>query len=77
MAWEYAARGGEEVIHPWGNAPVTGTRANFCDVNCSRALADPSRLGRRADPTPARSGAVRRSQRQNCAASFQLTQLIG
>ncbi len=37
--WAYAASGGEPgKRYPWGNQDVDGTRANFCDVNCSRSL---------------------------------------
>ncbi|MCC6976439.1 MAG: SUMF1/EgtB/PvdO family nonheme iron enzyme, partial [Anaerolineae bacterium] len=32
--WEYAARGPEGLIYPWGNDFV-GDRANYCDSNCS------------------------------------------
>jgi formylglycine-generating enzyme required for sulfatase activity len=31
--WEYAARGPEAFIYPWGNV-FDGTRLNYCDVNC-------------------------------------------
>ncbi len=40
--WEYAARGGEDRRYPWGNAPVNGSRANFCDANCPDQRPDPS-----------------------------------
>lgn len=49
IEWEYAARAGDEVIYPWGNDPPTGARANFCDVNCPRALKDPAAARGRAD----------------------------
>jgi formylglycine-generating enzyme required for sulfatase activity len=32
--WEYAARGPEERIFPWGNA-FDGKRLNYCDVRCT------------------------------------------
>jgi len=34
--WEYAAKGGESRIYPWGNDAVTGERTNFCDSACRR-----------------------------------------
>lgn len=32
--WEYAAKSGREVIYPWGNEPLGGPLANFCDGRC-------------------------------------------
>jgi formylglycine-generating enzyme required for sulfatase activity len=32
--WEYAARGPEGYIYPWGDV-FDGARLNFCDVNCA------------------------------------------
>lgn len=31
--WEYAARGPDNLVYPWGNA-FDGTRLNYCDQNC-------------------------------------------
>jgi formylglycine-generating enzyme required for sulfatase activity len=31
--WEYAAKGGESRIYPWGNSEVTDRRANFADAS--------------------------------------------
>jgi formylglycine-generating enzyme required for sulfatase activity len=35
--WEFAAKSGESRIFPWGDAPLTGERANYCDANCAKA----------------------------------------
>jgi formylglycine-generating enzyme required for sulfatase activity len=37
--WEYAARGPEALLYPWGNE-YDGTRLNSCDVNCRYEWAD-------------------------------------
>jgi formylglycine-generating enzyme required for sulfatase activity len=39
--WEYAARGPEGPIYPWGNE-FDGTKLNFCDQNCEYKQADES-----------------------------------
>jgi formylglycine-generating enzyme required for sulfatase activity len=37
--WEYAARGSEGRLFPWGDA-FDGTRLNYCDANCEFGYAD-------------------------------------
>lgn len=37
--WEYAARGEQRRIFPWGDQ-FDGARLNYCDVNCTAAHAD-------------------------------------
>jgi formylglycine-generating enzyme required for sulfatase activity len=41
VEWEYAARGPDNLVFPWGNT-FDGTRLNFCDVHCLNPGADPS-----------------------------------
>jgi formylglycine-generating enzyme required for sulfatase activity len=38
--WEKASRGTEGAKYPWGNDEVSGERANFCDINCERTIAN-------------------------------------
>ena len=37
--WEYAARGPERRVFPWGNS-FDGTRVNYCDARCEKEWAD-------------------------------------
>jgi len=41
VEWEYAARGPDNLIYPWGNE-FDGKRLNFCDCNCEYPGADTS-----------------------------------
>jgi len=37
--WEYAFRGEQNLLYPWGNT-FDGTKLNYCDVNCELSHAD-------------------------------------
>lgn len=37
--WEYAFRGEQNLIYPWGST-FDGTKLNYCDVNCEQSHAD-------------------------------------
>ena len=49
--WEYAARGPESLIFPWGNS-FDGTRLNYCDANCDAGRNDPNVDDGYADTSP-------------------------
>jgi serine/threonine-protein kinase len=49
--WEYAARGPDGLLFPWGNN-LEGDRLNHCDVNCNNPRADRTANDRYATAAP-------------------------
>ena len=50
--WEYAAKGGESRIYPWGDAPPTGKLANYCDARCPEDWKDAAQDDGYAETSP-------------------------
>ena len=50
--WERASRGSFENKYPWGNDPISGDKANFCDVNCPKSWANSNFDDGYADTAP-------------------------
>ena len=50
--WERASRESFENKYPWGNDPISGDKANFCDTNCPKSWANPNFDDGYADTAP-------------------------
>ena len=50
--WEKAARGEDGRLFPWGDDPIDGTRANYCDKHCTMSQADLSNDDGYGDTSP-------------------------
>jgi formylglycine-generating enzyme required for sulfatase activity len=75
--WTYAATSGDTAgiaardsaaLYPWGTAPVTARRANYCDANCPSALGTDPRDGKNLDRWE-RAGLIDRTQDDGFAAT--------
>ncbi|MBN1483149.1 MAG: formylglycine-generating enzyme family protein [Chloroflexia bacterium] len=51
IEWEYAARGPDNLLYPWGNT-FDGNRLNYCDYNCQNPGSDRSHNDGYSEPAP-------------------------